>query len=183
MPCSHSPCVVAVFALAIPATRRFLFGTSDGTEEGWVTEHLVPWMRDRWWALLLILVIIIVVPAVASYVRQAASRRSGGEDAIDCQGPAGNRPPEQGCLDEARLLSSTMRAVVCHEFGPPERLVVEDVEDPATAGRAAPRRSGGVGGDVSRHVDDREQVPVQGDPAVHPWWRGRRCRHRHSGTV
>ena len=68
--------VVAVFALAIPATRRFLFGTDDGTDEGWVTEHLVPWMRDRWWALLLILVIIVAVPAAASYVarRRAVDR-------------------------------------------------------------------------------------------------------------
>ncbi len=65
--------LVGVFALAIPATRRFLFGTSDGTEEGWVTEHLVPWMRDRWWALLLILVIILVVPALVSY---SARRRA-----------------------------------------------------------------------------------------------------------
>ena len=81
--------MVGVFALAIPATRRFLFGTSDGTEEGWVTEHLVPWMRDRWWALLLILVIILVVPALVSYSarRRAVDRaekttstaRSGGQ--------------------------------------------------------------------------------------------------------
>ena len=79
--------VVAVFALAIPSTRRFLFGTDDGTDEGWVTEHLVPWMRDRWWALLLILAIIIVVPTMASYVarRRAVDRvkqtdaRTGGQ--------------------------------------------------------------------------------------------------------
>ena len=30
---------------------------------------------------------------------------------------------------EARTLSD-MRAVVCHQFGPPERLVVEEVDDP-----------------------------------------------------
>ena len=83
--------VVGVFALAIPATRRFLFGNSDGTEEGWVTEHLVPWMRDRWWALLLILVIILVVPAVVSYAarRRAVDRANRTAPAA----PTGGQPP------------------------------------------------------------------------------------------
>jgi patatin-related protein len=68
--------VAGVFALTIPLTRRVLFGTADGTEKGWVDEHLVPWMRDRWWALVVILVLIILVPAAASFVgRWLAERR------------------------------------------------------------------------------------------------------------
>jgi hypothetical protein len=56
-----------LFLLTIPATREFLFGTSDGSEAGWVTDHLVPWMRERWWALLLIVAVIIALPALSSY--------------------------------------------------------------------------------------------------------------------
>jgi hypothetical protein len=68
--------VAGVFALTIPLTRRALFGTADGTENGWVNEHLVPWMRDRWWALVVVLVIVILVPAAASFVgRWLAERR------------------------------------------------------------------------------------------------------------
>ena len=68
--------VAGVFALTIPLTRRALFGTADGTEKGWVDEHLVPWMRDRWWALVVVLVIVILVPAAASFVgRWLAERR------------------------------------------------------------------------------------------------------------
>jgi hypothetical protein len=68
--------VAGVFALTIPFTRRVLFGTADGTEQGWVNEHLVPWMRDRWWALVLVLAIVILVPAAASFVgKWLADRR------------------------------------------------------------------------------------------------------------
>ena len=68
--------VAGVFALTIPLTRRALFGTADGTEKGWVNEHLVPWMRDRWWALVIVLVIVILVPAAASFTgRWLAERR------------------------------------------------------------------------------------------------------------
>jgi hypothetical protein len=68
--------VAGVFALTIPVTRRALFGTADGTENGWVNEHLVPWMRDRWWALVVVLAIVILIPAAASFVgRWLAERR------------------------------------------------------------------------------------------------------------
>jgi patatin-related protein len=68
--------VAGVFALTIPLTRRTLFGTADGTERGWVNEHFVPWMRDRWWALVLVLAVVILVPAAASFVgKWLADRR------------------------------------------------------------------------------------------------------------
>ena len=72
--------LAGVFVLTIPVTRRVLFGTADGTEQGWVTEHLVPWMRQRWWALLVVLAIVIVVPAVASFAASRLAERRAKKD-------------------------------------------------------------------------------------------------------
>jgi patatin-related protein len=56
--------IVALAALTIPATRRALFGTDDD-DAGWVSNTLVPWLRDRWWAILLVLAVLLVIPLVA----------------------------------------------------------------------------------------------------------------------
>ncbi len=63
-----------------------------------------------------------------------------------------------------------MKAVVCKEFGPPEKLVIEDVDD-RTPG--AGRRRGSARGaqrrpPLSRCAGHRQQIPIQGHTALHP---------------
>ena len=72
--------VVGLAALIIPATRRAVLGTDDD-DAGWVSDTLVPWLRDRWWALLLVLAVLVVIPLVAGgvarwYRNRRAERRA-----------------------------------------------------------------------------------------------------------
>jgi membrane-bound ClpP family serine protease len=60
--------LAGILLLTTPAMRRILIGTESQDDQGWVADTLVPWLRERWWALLVVLAIIIVLPALASYL-------------------------------------------------------------------------------------------------------------------
>ena len=72
-----------------------------------------------------------------------------------------------------------MKAVLCKELGPPEKLVVEDVPSlKAGQGPGGGEREGGRG-QLSRHADHPGQVSVQARAAV---LARRRSRRRGQGT-
>ena len=61
-----SAVVLGVFALTTPVVREHLYGTGRRHRSNWVTDTVVPWLRDTWWAPLVILAVLVVVPVVAT---------------------------------------------------------------------------------------------------------------------
>ena len=109
-----SAVVLGVFALTTPVVREHLYGTGDDTEAGWVTDTVVPWLRDTWWAPLVILAVLVVVPVVATLPggvvpkARASARRPvpAGQRRIEAWSGWRPEPPEP-----ERTLNVTVRTV------------------------------------------------------------------------
>jgi hypothetical protein len=76
--------IAAITALAIPAlltlswVRTKLWGAKQKSDSGWVPMHVLPWLRDSWWAGLAVLGGIIALAVLISFIpkRQPARNRA-----------------------------------------------------------------------------------------------------------
>ncbi|HEX3539192.1 MAG TPA: patatin-like protein [Acidimicrobiales bacterium] len=70
--------VTAVAALVIaclPATRDWLLGRENNSNQGWVVRTVLPWLRNSWWGLLAVLGFVVLVSVAISYLRRLAGGR------------------------------------------------------------------------------------------------------------
>jgi patatin-related protein len=113
-----STVVLGVFALTTPVVREHLYGTGDDTEAGWVTDTVVPWLRDTWWAPLVILAVLVVVPVVATLVTRrvvprasARKRPASGNGWSAADGERGRGGGRRSRPNPERTLNVTVRTV------------------------------------------------------------------------
>jgi hypothetical protein len=115
-----SAVVLGVFALTTPMVREHLYGTGDDTRAGWVTDTVVPWLRDSWWAPLVILAVLVVVPVVATLVTRrvvprARKRPTSGNGVLAADGERGRGGGRRSRPNPERTLTVTVRKLQGHD--------------------------------------------------------------------